>query len=689
MAGVDPPLQQATDAQRDAYTAGRDLIINQHAPPAPSEQPRRRMWGNVPARNPAFTGREAMLTAIREALVSGDRAVVQALRGMGGVGKTQVAVEYAHRYAREYDLVWWVNAETVSLIGEHFATLGADLGCVVSGMPVAVVRRAVLEALRDREDWLLVFDNAESPEDIAAWLPGGNGHVLITSRVHGWDELAVPVEVDVMDRAESMEFLRNRVHSMPSENGNRIAEALGDLPLALAQAAGYIIDTGVSSEEYVELLKERAAEILSEGRPASYPRSLAAVTQLTFGRLWDLDRAAGVTASICAFLAPDPVPAAWFAKAAPELPPPLAECAADAVAWQRVIAVLGRSALVRVDQRGMVMHRLTQAIIRSSLPGDQVVITQDLASTILAANHPGDTDHPGNWGGWASILSHLLAVDLGAASSPSLRELAGRAATYMHRRGDVRGSYALAGYLYAQWRDRLGPDEHQTITAAHALADALRGMGRYKEAKELDTDILARWRRALGDDHLDTLRCASNLGADLRGLGDFEAARALHEDTLQRRRRVLGDDHPETLRSASNLAADLRRLGDFEAARALHEDTLQRRRRVLGDDHPETLRSASNLAADLRRLGDFEAARALHEDTLQRRRQVLGDDHPETLNASSNLAADLSSLGDFEAARALYEDTLQRRRRVLGEDHPATLRSARKLAESQRLPGEI
>ena len=151
---------------------------------------------------------------MRERLLAGDKAVVQALHGMGGVGKTQLAAEYAHRFAGSYDLAWWVNAEQAGLIGDQFAALGIALGCVAAGADVEAVRAAVLAELRERGRWLLVFDNAENPADITGWLPGGGGHVLITSRERGWAEIAAPVEVDVLARSESVAILQARVSGL-------------------------------------------------------------------------------------------------------------------------------------------------------------------------------------------------------------------------------------------------------------------------------------------------------------------------------------------------------------------------------------------------------------------------------------------------------------------------------------------
>ena len=643
------------------------------------------VW-NVPARNPGFTGRDGLLVSVREALLSGDRTVVQALHGMGGVGKTQLAAEYAHRFAGGYDLVWWITAEHSGLVGEQFAALAEALGCSQPGAGVAAARQAVLAGLRERDRWLLVFDNAEDPEDLAGWLPGGAGHVLITSRTRRWAEIAVPVEINVLARPESVAILRARVPGLAEAEAGRVAAALGDLPLGIVQAAGYLADTGMPAGQYTNLLGSRAAQLMEQGRPSSYPRSLAAVTMLALDRLRGQDPAAADLAVVCAFLAPEPVPLGWFTQAAAKLPTPLAGKAADPIAWPQVLARLGANALARIDRSGLVMHRLTQAIVRSSLTGQQAAAIRALAEAILAASHPGDPRSPDTWPDWARLLPHLLALDGTVTSNAGLRDLARDATWYLIWRGDVRGGHDLASTLYQQWHDQAGPDDPHTLSAAASLSAALRALGRYQAARVLDEDTLARRRRVLGEDHPDTLQSAENLAVDLYELGDTRAARELDEDTLARRRRVLGEDHSDTLWSASNFAAHL---GDPSVRRVLDEDTLARRRRVLGEDHRDTLQSAHNLAIDLRHLGEVAAARELDQDTLARRRRVLGEDHPHTLWSARHLAIDLRALSDLAAARDLDEDTLARARRALGEDHPDTLYSAHNLAIDLRCLGEV
>jgi hypothetical protein len=689
----DPLRHQQTDAGRDAYIGARDVtVIHHHAPEArPTSAPglTRRIWGSVPARNLGFTGRTKLLEEVRKQLLGGERAVVQALNGMGGVGKTQLAIEYTHRFAADYDMVWWIAAEQSTSIAKEFATLAAELGCARPGADLDAVQRAVLAELHRRDRWLLVFDNAEDPEDLTHWLPGGSGHVVITSRARRWEEIAVQIQVDVLARSESVAILRKRVTAMSEADADRLAEALGDLPLAVAQAAGYMIDTGMPAREYISLLEARAAEILDHGRPSSYPKSLAAVTLLAVDRLCEEDPAASDLARLCAFLAPDPIPVECFTRAAAELPSSLAGKAADPVAWPQVRTRVSRQALVRIDDRGLQMHRLTAAIIRHSLTPAEQAATRAAVEQLLVAAAPMVTDGPVTWPAWSAILPHLIHLDPATSGNGDLRKLACDATLVLYLRGDYNTGQDLARRLHQAWSGTLGEDDPDTLYAANNLARYLFGLGDYEGARQLDQDTFTRRCRVLGEDHANTLMSASNLARDLQTMRDYQGARSILEDNLTRRRRIFGEDHPDTLHTASRLAVTLHGLGDYAGAQVLQEDTLTRSRRVLGEDDPDTLRSAGDLAVTLQSLGDHEDARALHEDTLARRRRVLGENHPYTLRSADDLAVTLQSLDDHEDARALHEDTLARRRRVLGEDHPETLRSAGHLTLTLCQLGEL
>jgi len=687
------------------------------------------VW-NLPSRNPVFTGRESLLAALRSGLAAGHRGAVQALQGIGGVGKTQLAVEYAHLFSGEYNLAWWIDAERPELISEQIARLGQAAGWLQAGTIADTAWRVVSDRLRQAGAWLLVFDNAAEPEHISDWLPQGLGHVVITSRHGGFTGIAAPIEVKEFSRSESAEFLHNCVPALQDSDARALAEALGDLPLALAQSGGLIAETAMPVPEYIHELTEHAGELLAEARPLNYPETLAAGLDISMGRLSHEDQAAVELLQLASLLAPDPIPLNWFRTASPGvLPDRLAQVACRFLYLRQTLKRLRDLGLAQISTETIHLHRLTQAVLRDRQTADEQTAIRECATRLLVDVAPDDDGvDPASWPAWAALLPHLLALD--PATAPTeIRHTACDAIWYLLMRGEYGTALPLAEGWYAAWMRISGPDDNRVLWAANHLAELKRFLGRNQEAHDLNQDIVERRRRTqgpddfatlisasnlainLGDlgqhqealelnqdiyarrvrtrgpDHFNTLSSANNIARDLSHLNRHQEARDLDEDTLDRRRRAHGTDHPRTLTSASNLAADLRELGLYQEACDLDQDTLDRRRRTLGPDHPHTLDSASNLAADLHALGDFQTARDLDKDTLDRRRRTLGPDHPDTLDSAGNLAADLHALGDSLAARDLAQDTLDRRRRIFGPDHPETRESECNLATDLRHVG--
>lgn len=658
----------------DSSNAGPSIVRGQAL-----VRPLPELW-NVPARNPAFVGRGKLLRTLHKRLASAGPLDAQVLHGIAGVGKTQLAAEYAHRFADDYTLIWWVAAEREELIDEQFAALAVDAEWVASDADIATAVKVAMAKLRQRAHWLLVFDNADDPAGLRSWFPGGPGHVIITSRNPDWRQVAVPVAVEEFTRAESTTLLRGHIPAMSRGDADRLADALGDLPLALAQAAGAISETGMSPPEYQSMLGQEAGLILAEGVPPTYPAALTAAVRVSINRLSGHDPAAVPLLELCALLAPEPIPISLFTRDLHALPQPSGETAITAIAFRRTLGLISRYGLARMSTKGLQLHRLTQAILRATSDVSTRDHTRRLAEAIVVAARPDDGRDPQYWSAWAALMPHILALAPETASSTQFRNLSLDMVWFLISRGDIRAGHDLAERFYRAWISQLGPGELDTLRAARHLASAYRRSGDYAQARDLDADALQRLRQVLGSDHALTLKAANNLAIDLRLTGDLAGAKVLNEDTLSRRRRVLGEDDPETLRTATNLATDLQELGHLTEAQVLGQDTLARMRRIQGDSSPDALRMACNFGIVLRELGRVAEACVLHEDTLDRFRRSLGHDDIDTLETASQLAIDLRELGRLAEARNLDQDTLSRMRLVLGDHHPDTSKTAARLA---------
>jgi TIR domain/NB-ARC domain len=327
------------------------------------------VW-KIPARNPNFTGRDADLAALGRALAGASTATVQSLRGMGGIGKTQLAAEFAHARAGDYDLAYWIAAEEPATIPDQFTALATQLGVDPLQDPEAL-QGQVHDALRGVPGWLLIFDNADTPEGIRAWLPGGplpagiRGHVIVTTRRAGFAVLGAVMELDVIDLPSSVTLLRTRVPELPDGTGELIAKELGQLPLALEQAAAYLDRSGMPAGEYLALLRQRAQDLYAQGHVSGRRDTIATLWDITLQRISGENPAAVALLDLCAYLAPEPVPLDLFTQHPALLPDPLSAAAADPLAFNEVIATLVDYSLAKRTPSGLQLHRLVQGVIRN------------------------------------------------------------------------------------------------------------------------------------------------------------------------------------------------------------------------------------------------------------------------------------------------------------------------------------
>ena len=348
---------------------------------------------HVPARNPNFTGRDDAVSRMRNSLNADATVTVHSVAGLGGVGKTQLATEYAHKFASDYDVVWWIAAEEPAAIPDQFAALAHNLGLgPVEGQDE--LRAAVHHALRTAAGWLLVFDNADTVEDIAQWLPSGPmptgapGHVIVTTRRGGFRRLGDVLDLDVIDVDAAVRVLQSRAPNLDDAVAESIANVLGCLPLGLEQAAAYLDHTRIPPREYLGLLRTRESDMLTGVGGQVRDRSVATVWELSLDRIRDENPAGHQILDICAYLAPEAIPLDLFTNHPDLLPEPLSTAVADPLLFNNALATVVDYSMAKRSESGLQLHRLVQTAIRSRHP--KLVGRSVLGATGSHANH--DTD---------------------------------------------------------------------------------------------------------------------------------------------------------------------------------------------------------------------------------------------------------------------------------------------------------
>ncbi|MCB9833877.1 MAG: tetratricopeptide repeat protein [Planctomycetes bacterium] len=560
-------------------------------------------------RNPLFEGRVSELDEIARRLGGDGRVAispveapgqVEAIAGLGGIGKTQLAVEYAYRHERDYSAVFWLAAENEASLVDSLRRLGRVFGLALEDRPPEDLPEALRRALGQHRGWLLVIDNADEPKLLKALFAGPlGGAVLLTSRERHFPSSILtggPILLGLWSVEEALDFLRQGCGRVLVAEDERqleaLVEELGRLPLALAQAAAYLREKqAISLEAYRDALSRKKLDLLDRGVDDRYETRTGTGELATVGSTWllqveDLGEhhpAAAQLMELCAFLEPEGIPLELFAHLAetgPEtaLARAIAEDGAE-IALAEALGVLERGSLVDFDpgSRTLSIHRLLQEVIRVTLREQRAERAAAAQALVVAAFPSGE---PETWPladrleGQARPLAERLAREDPPSDRTPLNFMARLAFFLGNRRGDLWG------------------------------------------ARGLEEAVLAARTRLQGPEHPDTLTSMNNLAQTLRAQGDLEGARGLEEAVLAARTRLQGPEHPDTLTSMNNLALTLQDQGDLEGARGLEEAVLAARTRLLGPEHPDTLTSMNNLALTLQDQGDLEGACGLEEAVL-------------------------------------------------------------------------
>ncbi|MEM9292311.1 MAG: tetratricopeptide repeat protein [Acidobacteriota bacterium] len=551
---------------RDSYPDIRERYLG--------SWPESSLFFRVPDRNVRFSGREEELERLERALAGNqDVAVTQTISGLGGIGKTQLAVEYCYLARNEYpDGVFWLNAASGLDLELDYVLLARQL--LPSVPENATIDDAWPQLHRKLTSgrWLAVLDNADQPDEVRERLPpNATGHRIFTTRSRQLDvDESVTLELGVLEPEEAIRLLLSQgsrsdrvdLADVP-EPVQELAEVLGYLPLALEQARAYVTKHKASWQEYLQKFERERLQLLEKGsvRKDRYELTVATTWEINFAQIQGSSPAAAEALEACAFLAPLEIPVDLFGSAGEEIGKHLGIAAQDYESdplsfREEVITPLTEFSLLTFDteSNSLSIHRLVQEVQRKKLAAEKRAESVYFGvQRALAKLFTAEPDKPSTWPIASMLIPHVLA---------GLEQ----------------------------------PFEDTSVAAMwFKTGSVARSIGQTSTARLLEERTVAVHAGLLGPEHLHTLASMNNLAETLRAQGDFPAAHALHEEVLETYRRVLGSEHPHTLTSMNNLALTLRAEGDLPAAHALHEEELAIVRRVLGPMHPDSLISIHNL----------------------------------------------------------------------------------------------
>ncbi|WP_165423003.1 FxSxx-COOH system tetratricopeptide repeat protein [Ktedonosporobacter rubrisoli] len=675
--------------------------VLEELPMLPASVPRAHLpnvWMIPYPRNFFFLGRDELLAQLHTRLQSGQPLVLShplAVGGLGGIGKTQTAVEYAYRYHGEYQAVLWARAESRESLHTSYTQIAKELHLSLQdAQEQELIVWEVKTWLQERQGWLLILDNADELNVLKGFLPPAlGGHVLITTRAGATGRLAQRLEVPNFTLQEGALFLLRRAGLLApdapltqaaaeeQEVARAIARELGGLPLALDQAGAYLEETGTSLAAYLHLYRQYQAALLNERRGSieeDHPDSVVITWSLSFRRVEQRSLAAVQVLRFCAYLAPDAIPLDVLTIS----PDPIVS---DQLVLGQALEALRAYSLVSIDPtaRQLSMHRLVQAVIRQSLSEDEQAAWMQRVVMILAGIFP-NPELLEKWPECELYLPHALMattwIEQEQLSTEEAASLLGQTGRYLYRRGHYWEAEPLYKRALEIRRRSLGEEHPDTAMSLNNLALLYWYQGRYEEAEPLYKRVLEICEQQLGEEHPDTATSLNNLAMLYQEQGRYEEAEPLYKRALEIWKQRLGEEYPETATSLNNLASLYREQGRYEEAEPLYKRALEIRRKRLGEGHPDTANSLNNLATLYWEQGRYEEAEPLLKQALEIYKQQLGEEHPNVAAILNNLATLYWEQGRYEEAEPLYKRALEIRRKHLGEGHLQTAQSLNNLA---------
>ena len=626
-----------------------------------------------------------------------------ALMGMRGSGKTQLAAAVATRCKEEgWPSVAWIHAasrkEIIANLYEVALRFGIDAS---NNIPLEVIVHRLLDQLRsaNERNRLFVFDNVENPDELRDLIPEGAGvRVIITTTRHlDWDDPEwLQLTVGAFEREQSVALLCERTGDTHREAADRIADALGDVPVAIAQAAATAKWGGYALSEYLDRLSHHPFESsMSRLEGDDYPDAVGIALLMAYEQVLEQirtrhpqrERIAVSLLDALSLLAASGLPTHWLLRLDGD-----SDAVRDTLSFLRSAAIFQESS----DGDKTIIHWLQGHVHRETHLNDQKKLgeARTCATSVLSVT---DVDRLENVEQRRHETHHLIEQLLSVTSQEyshslfSEPQVSSKLAETLHYATSL-GMSQLALCLtdsVTQTCDALGPNDPHILSPRNELARAYRAIGRLDKAIALHKQILEDSTRMLGPDHPSTLASRDDLADAYRDAGRLGDAIPLYERSFDDVMRILGPDDLGILDSRLNLADAYRDASRLDDAIALYKRTLQDSARILGRHHPRTLASRNHLAGTCREVGRLDEAIPLYEQYLEDLTRILGPDQPDTLTSRSSLAGAYQDAGRLHEAIPLFEQNLDGRTRVLGPDHPGTLASRHSLAGAYQAAGRL
>ncbi len=646
---------------------------------------------NLPfRRNEYFTGREQVLKDLRAAMTrKRAAALTQAISGLGGIGKTQTALEYAYRYAKYYQAIFWVKADSHLALTSSFIEIAALLNLPEKDAQESdQAIHAVMSWLEHNEGWLLIFDNADFPELVKPFRPRSvTGHVLLTSRAQLFDQLGIstPIELQTMLADEAVEFLFTRTGKKADNAAEKaaaikLADELGYLPLALEQAGAYILAKKARFQDFLAGYGKQRLKLLQESRPVAgeYPQSVVTTWAMNFKEVESASEAAADVLTLSAFLRPDHIPFELIVQGKEELGPIIAaaldEVDENPLLLNQVLVPLTLYSLVRLDseQQTFSLHRLVQEVVQARL--DESARRMWAERAVEALNEVFPLVEFENWPDCERLLSHARQaawlIEQWEIVSQSAARLLNQTGVYCHYRGQYKEAEPLYKQALAIDEKSFGPDHLEIATDLNNLAELYRQQGKLADAEPLFKQALAIRQQALGPDHPYVAISLNNLAFLYNTQGKLTAAEPLFKQALAVFEEAFGPDHLYVANSLNNLAFLYKQQGRLDDAEPLFKQALAIRQQALGPNHPDVATGLNNLASLYLAQDKLADAEPLFQQAFAIDEKALGPDHPDLATDLNNLALLYYAQGKLTDAEPLYKQAIAILEKALGPQHP-------------------